>query len=125
MLRGDSPAAWGNSYAYLRLVRAKIKPFTFKKIFEAHHVACVAPVSAFIAGDSALKDVVHQTTWCINKPSNMLAMPLWGHTVKWYCQITAASDVVNIDAAQQAPPFKNIPQHNFDHNGPGRRGRRA
>ena len=114
------PKSWNTGYAYLQLVRAKIKPYTFDKIYEAHHIACVSPVSAFVAGDSELKDVVHQSKWCINKESNMLAMPLFGHTVKWYCTIMAASDKVQIDASAQVPPFKDIPQHNFDHNGPGR-----
>jgi hypothetical protein len=109
-------SGWTADYAFARLVNSKIKPFVFAKKFEAHHVACVAPVTGVIAGDSALQDVVHQTKWCINKQSNMLAMPLWGHTVKWYCRITMASAAVDIDGSKLAPPFKNIPQHDFDHN---------
>jgi hypothetical protein len=110
------PTAWGSGYTFQRLVKAKLKPFTFAKKYEAHHIACVAPVTSCITADAAIQDVVHQTKWCINKESNMLAMPLWGHTVKWYCVITAASTATEFDEAAKEPPFKNIPQHDIDHN---------
>jgi hypothetical protein len=109
------PTSWAAGYQFPQLVRAKIKPYVYAKKYEAHHVACVASVTGQIVGESALQDIVRQTKWCINKKNNMLAMPLWGHTVKWYCRITMASAVVDIDLTQLAPPFKNIPQHNFDH----------
>lgn len=105
-----------NAHTFQRLVRNKIKPFTFAKKYEAHHIACVAPVTSIVAVDPDINDIVHQTKWCINKESNMLAMPLWGHTVKWYCVITAASQEADFDDSAKAPPFKDIPQHDFDHN---------
>jgi hypothetical protein len=65
-------------------------------------------------GNTKVRGAVEQTKWCINKQINMRAMPLWGHTVKWYCSIT--KDGGAVDLAIGAPPFANIPQHDIDHN---------
>lgn len=39
----------------------------------------------------------------------MIALPLWGQTIKWYG--------VAFRETEEAPPFKSLPQHNWDHNG--------
>jgi hypothetical protein len=41
----------------------------------------------------------------------MIALPLWGHTVKWYSKPFKKGE------ALRAPPFKDLPQHDWDHNG--------
>jgi hypothetical protein len=94
---------------------------------EAHHLLCVACVTEFVAKDSKLKDVVRQTPWCINDTVNMFAMPLWGHTIKWYCNnfdemdldrdsVGDLIDAGDLFSKKTGPKFKNIPQHDYDHN---------
>ena len=105
-----------SSHTFERLVNSKDDPFVFDKKYEAHHILCVAPVTQELPGnrDKNINGPVKQTQWCINKKSNMLAMPLWGHTVKWYCRIDKKGGEVRKRVG--APPFKNLPQHDFDHN---------
>jgi len=111
--RGNCEPGWVN-HTFPRLVRQKTKKFTFAKEFEAHHVLCVSCVSEGIIAAEGIDAVVRGTVWCINRKKNMLAMPLWGHTVKWYCDIT--EDGGEVDTTAKSPPFRNIPQHDFDHN---------
>lgn len=88
------------------------------KSFEAHHILCAASVGTMIvdASGKGVADLVRDTEWCINTKKNMIAMPLWGHTVKWYCNI----DTKTLGAAsRKAPPFENLPQHDWDHTGKG------
>ena len=106
------PAGWAN-YSYPQMVSGS----PTKKKYEAHHILCVSPVTDEIAGKSAIKAAIEETDWCINNPDNMVAMPLWGHTVQWYCRILRSKKYTITDAP--APPFANIPQHNFDHNSKG------
>src|SRR2546429_1328820 len=103
-----------SAHTFERMVKAKANPFVFDKKYEAHHILCVAPVTQELLGDKKIRGAVEQTKWCINKELNMLAMPLWGHTVKWYCSIDQGGGDIDVDVG--APPFKNIPQHDFDHN---------
>ncbi len=86
--------------------------------YNAHHILCVASVGVLIvdAVDKQVDGVVRQTVWCVNKKPNMLAMPLWGHTVQWYCSLTAASPG---GGHLDAPNFQNMPQHDWDHDGNG------
>lgn len=87
----------------------------FSKYYEAHHLVCVASVEEYIvaAADTKLfKGVLENTEWCVNEKVNMLAMPVWGHTIFYYC--------FNDLDDPPAPPFANIPMHNFDHLGKGR-----
>src|SRR5262249_31987718 len=97
------------------------------KRHEAHHLLCVACVTEFIAKKKELKKVVEQTDWCINDTNNMFAMPLWGHTIKWYCGDFAdfdldaqdVKDLLDSDelfVRRRKPKFANIPQHDYDHN---------
>ena len=49
----------------------------------------------------------------------MKAMPLWGHTVQWYCSFKEDDDGTiegKVKSRTREPLFKNIPQHDFDHN---------
>jgi|SRR5271165_2487316 len=86
------------------------------KKFEAHHLLCVASVTEFIGKKPAIKKIVEQTDWCINDTTNMFAMPLWGHTIKHYCNLAEDGELLD---KVKAPHFKNIPQHDYDHNSTG------
>lgn len=112
------PSGWFE-HTFKRLVNAE-SPFTFDKKYEAHHLVCVAPVTQTLVCNDDISAVIEQTKWCINNKDNMIAMPLWGHTVKWYCEVEESIEVDEvsdvIDDAKKAPKFKNIPQHDYDHN---------
>jgi hypothetical protein len=86
--------------------------------YAPHHIVCVASVGTLIveATDQKVDGVVRATAWCVNTERNMVAMPLWGHTVKWYCNL----DEEEVNAAvPNAPDFQNVPQHDWDHTGTG------
>ncbi len=88
--------------------------------YAPHHVLCVASVATLLidATDKKVEGVVEATKWCVNNEGNMIAMPLWGHTVKWYCNIKAA--LLSVGGGNTAPPlFQNLPQHDSDHTGKG------
>src|SRR5262245_22480541 len=117
------PCACGNDYVdicepgwsnvtFPRLVKKKTGSSTFPKKFEAHHILCVAPIGSETVANTNIDARVRSTQWCINNGSNMLGMPLWGHTVMWYCSIAASGG--SIKATLTAPPFANIPQHDWD-----------
>jgi hypothetical protein len=101
-----SPAAW-EGYYFLQGTKMEVQ-----KKFEAHHLLCIASVTAFVAKKKEIIDVVRQTEWCINATTNMFAMPLWGHTLSWYCDLESGDLLSRV----KAPPFVNIPQHDYDHN---------
>lgn len=94
---------------------------------EAHHLLCVSEVKKVIVKKTEqtdLESIVGETHWCINSGNNMLAMPMWGHTIMWYCN--DLSDVAGGDEAGLfgalgsrliRPPFKDWPQHNYGHTG--------
>jgi hypothetical protein len=73
------------------------------KKYEAHHVLCWSCVIAAFFTDVA-KPILAGTDWCVNRKPNMVALPLWGHTVKWYMFFDVP------------PGFANLPQHDWDHN---------
>jgi hypothetical protein len=107
----------GFTHAFRRVVRAtKIDPYVFDKKYEAHHIVCVAPATKELLGNEKIKGAIEQTEWCINNKDNMMAMPLWGHTIKWYCRVTKAGGTLVGSTTLSAPPFANIPQHDIDHN---------
>jgi len=77
-------------------------------------------VTKIIAKKRAIAPIVKQTQWCINAKRNMLAMPLWGHTVRHYCTLEAGIKFSDrIRKRKGAPKFQNIPQHDYDHNSQG------
>ncbi len=86
--------------------------------YAPHHIVCVASVGELVilATDKKVQGVVNATSWCANTKRNMVAMPLWGHTVQWYCGID--EDKLN-SPEPTAPSFENIPQHDWDHTGTG------
>src|SRR5262245_53019212 len=56
--------------------------------YEAHHILCLAQVKKVIVKESEkndFTDIVDSTEWCINDKRNMIALPMWGHTIMWYC----------------------------------------
>lgn len=81
---------------------------------QAHHILCVSSVGTGLIPVPRIKPILRNTKWCINAPHNMLAMPVWGATVKYYCVIKRVGSYFKV--VQGAPPFVNIPQHNWDHN---------
>ena len=105
----------GWSFAFIQGTQMKVS-----KVHEAHHVLCVASVTEFIGIKPEIEPIVKQTQWCINAKPNMLAMPLWGQTIKYYCNIQAVGAAADPTKALQAvgapPPFQNIPMHDYDHN---------
>lgn len=104
---------WGD-WTFPRKVNAKDGAFTFKKKYEAHHLLCVSPVATQLAARAKIDAVIRATKWCINNKDNMLGMPLWGHTVMWYCNISDTGG--SIAAELIPPPFQDVPQHDWDHN---------
>jgi hypothetical protein len=99
-----------SAFTYVQLVQGE----GMDKKYEAHHILCVSPVTKELTGKSTIKKAIEETDWCINNGDNMIAMPLWGHTVKWYCKITRSRKFLPMDVPP--PPFKDLPQHNIDHN---------
>jgi hypothetical protein len=124
--------------------------------FQAHHVLPVACISEVIQTwdeeANPSPSVISGTKWCINLAKNMIAMPMWGHTIMWYTdnfkevseeienafkseneksigkkkslplskkvknQLSDVLEVVLINR-DTAPPFKDLPQHNYSHTG--------
>lgn len=86
-----------------------------EKKFEAHHLVCVASATKFLGKNKSVAKVVKKTRWCINAEKNMLGMPLWGHTIQHYCDISLGAIL-----EKPLPPwFCNVPQHDYDHNSTG------
>ena len=87
--------------------------------FGAHHVIPVA--AAKILGthtNQVVKDSIMLVQWCVNSKPNMLALPLWGHTIKHYCNLAMGSAITQTDLLSQtdtAPTFADLPMHDVDH----------
>lgn len=112
-----NPTSWSGHATFRRVVMRQEKnggPFVMDKVYEAHHILCVSPVTKELLGNEDIRGSIEQTQWCINKKLNMKAMPLWGHTVKWYCSVNSSGGFLKSDVS--APPWENIPQHDIDHN---------
>jgi hypothetical protein len=87
--------------------------------WEAHHVlsiSCVNWLPKNAKKRAAVKRVLKVTKWCINNQKNMLAMPKFGHTIMYYTDVMSDRYYI-VDFP--APPFKNIPHHDFEHNTAG------
>ena len=89
-----------------------VDPDKAKAGYEAHHILCIASVTQYLGKNEIIENIVKQTDWCINDKKNMIALPCFGQTVQWYCDI--AKDSMRVD--MYPPPFKNLPNHDFDHN---------
>lgn len=87
--------------------------------WEAHHVlsiSCVNWLPKNAKKRTALLRVLKVTKWCINNEKNMLAMPKFGHSIMYYTNVMKdAYYFVDFPS----PPFRNIPQHDFEHNTAG------
>ena len=101
----------------------------------AHHILCVAEVTKVMSKDEDLERILKKTVYCINAGRNMIALPLWSHTVHWYCTDRGSAHEHWVDEASrgvsarrgvmkfmggiatwdEAPPFKNLPNHDYDH----------
>jgi hypothetical protein len=101
-------------HEFFRYVKAQTGPRVDDKRYEAHHILCVGAVTDRLLGDTTIHDVIVQTNWCINNEDNMMALPLWGHTVKWYCSVSATGGDID-SSVTTSPAFNNLPQHDFDH----------
>ena len=113
------PKGWSKEYFWQGSKYDDGTKTIVKKYFEAHHLLCVAAVTECIVGAPGIKRIVKNTDWCINDKINMFAMPLWGHTIKYYCTIES-DDFFDADKPyfrqrKKAPKFKNIPLHDSDH----------
>ncbi len=85
--------------------------------YQAHHAVCVSSVNTLPDAEVAAERVakaLYVTRWCINRKRNMIALPMWGQTVKWYSNIGSAVQTLIKKGAQ--PPFKDLPQHDIHHN---------
>jgi hypothetical protein len=90
--------------------------------WEAHHVLSVSCVNWKPKDpdqSEALMRALHETKWCINNPDNMIGMPLWGHTIMYYVQVSASDAEDNLWEEDTPPGWANIPQHDFEHNTQG------
>jgi A nuclease family of the HNH/ENDO VII superfamily with conserved AHH len=101
---------WAADAVYKQLYKGK----PIDKRHEAHHILCVSPVTKVLAGNPDIQPAIAETEWCINNKDNMVAMPLWGHTVRHYIYATQEAEG-DLDKLK-APAFENWPQHNIDHN---------
>lgn len=91
--------------------------------WEAHHILSISCVNWLPKGNTKQKriiDVLDETTWCINAKRNMIAMPKFGHTIMYYVDIMKTAETGSDEYIQikrtKAPAFKNLPQHDFEHN---------
>ncbi len=81
----------------------------------AHHLLCVSCVTAGVTRKDGIELIVRATEWCANNSDNMIALPLWPHTIEWYVSFNLADETFSIEAPVAAPPFKNLAQHDYDH----------
>jgi hypothetical protein len=109
------PPTW-NPYIYSQTVVDKetlIKSKT-ATICQRHHIVCCSSSQKLLAAEDQVKRVVEATQWCVNKKSNILTMPLWGNTLKYYCTFSSAQWLLK-RLPTLPPPFNDIPQHDSDH----------
>ncbi len=96
-----------------------------RRAHEAHHIACVASVTKIITKNEDIQNVVHNTPWCVNKAANVIALPMWAHTIEWYCSLSTITPLhpeileqtegrYSFSTAAE-PPFADLPQHDYDH----------
>jgi hypothetical protein len=107
----DDAGGWAPEAKYPQLLNVKVKGRK-KKITQwwsanAHHILCVAEVTKVISLDDDLQRITTKSTWCINHEHNMMALPLFSHTVLWYMHERGDN--------KEAPDFENLPNHNYDH----------
>jgi len=112
--KGENLALAAFQYVLKRTLKddaGKVTGYEYYKVpWEAHHMLSVSCVNNLDGLDSDQKQAVRRccdaTTWNINNSDNLIALPLFGHTIKWYA----------IDCNEEAPGWANWPQHDWDHN---------
>lgn len=85
-----------------------------KKPSQAHHLLPVTCITSTIMSVAEIRGVIRETVWCINDADNMYGMPIWGGTVKYYCNISLLTALAKAQK-KGAPGWANIPQHLQDH----------
>ena len=88
--------------------------------WEAHHVLSIAALADSMHDlDPDVAKYVQrckaETKWCINQKPNMLALPRFGHSVKWYMEGIAKDGAAILKGLP--PPFENWPHHDAQHTG--------
>ena len=82
----------------------------YKVPHEAHHILSVSCVNNLEGLSEPQKNIVrrccHETDWNINNKDNLIPLPLFGHSLKWYV----------IDGNTDSPGWADWPQHDWDHN---------
>jgi hypothetical protein len=92
-----------NNYRYTN------KPKFFP--YQAHHLIPVTCVGSELMPRKEIDALLRSTKWCINAKDNMLGMPIWADTVRYYCVTKAIMKYAQVGA----PEFADIPQHLNDH----------
>jgi hypothetical protein len=110
----EAAAAGSSSYVQ------RYGPGARRRSHEAHHIACVAAVTGIITTNGDIDSIVRATVWCVNRKNNMIALPLWPHTIEWYFSLSdralkAAGAAGQRAATVQAPPFADLAHHDYDH----------
>jgi len=106
--------------AYIKDALGKFvkEPKTSEMSQEAHHIVCVASATQLLAKNEEIRPVVKESVYCINKSVNMIALPRFAHTVHWYTTSRRRGTIKWVNGRAtftDAPPFKNLPNHNYDH----------
>lgn len=110
------PSWWRFKYTQ-KYGETKVRRFSY----EAHHLLCCDSVTKLIADLPEVKPVVEKTQWCINHGDNLVALPSWEHTLRYYCSAitgqirTVTTTIGTLASRMNPPPFKNLVQHDYDH----------
>ncbi|HEY1755870.1 MAG TPA: hypothetical protein VGG72_10775 [Bryobacteraceae bacterium] len=94
--------------------QAKCQSASWRSGCQAHHILCVSSINDGLVATPKIKPILRQTKWCINAAKNMVAMPVWGATVEYYCTINPVRSAFS--QVRGGPEFVDICQHNWDHN---------
>jgi hypothetical protein len=92
-----------------------------RRSYEAHHIACVAAVTGIITVNEEIRSIVEQTKWCVNRKNNMIALPLWPHTIEWYFNLGARTLKQTDEPSGRRkpstgpPPYAGLAHHDYDH----------
>lgn len=106
------------SFRFPRIKKEQTGPVVQDISQNAHHILCVAEVTKVMSVDEQLETILKNTTYCVNDSVNMIALPLFAHTVYWYLLYEDAGprqQLGGIMSSVPAPPFKDLPNHDFDH----------
>ncbi|MFA7060609.1 MAG: AHH domain-containing protein [Pedobacter sp.] len=105
VIKGEEPQE-GSSFKFPRKVTVEQVSSAIWSSQNAHHIICVASLTKILAKDKKIQKIIKNTVYCVNEESNMIALPLFAHTIYWYRK----------RGNKIEPPFSNLPNHDFDHN---------